>query len=77
MRQSACLAAATALAALALAACGSGHAVPQRATVATCTRDIVAHPSGTDPGLWPHCKGLTQAQLEQATAAAMAQGAIG
>ena len=68
---------AAAVAVLALAACGSGHAAPQRASVAACTRDIVAHPSGTDPKLWPHCKGLTQAQLEQATAAAMAQGAVG
>ena len=68
---------AAAVAVLALAACGSGHPAPPRPSVTACTRDIVAHPSGTDPGLWPHCKGLTQAQLEQATAAAMAQGAVG
>ena len=74
--RSMCLAVAAAAAAFVLAGCG-GHAAPPRATVATCTADIVAHPSGTDPKLWPHCKGLTHDQLVQATIAAMAQGAIG
>ena len=60
-----------------LALAGCGHPAPPRATVAGCTADIVAHPSGTDPKLWPHCKGLTQDQLWKATAAAMAQGAAG
>ena len=67
--------AAGALALLALAGCG--HPGAPRASVAGCTADIVAHPSGTDPKLWPHCKGLTHDQLWKATVAAMAQGAVG
>jgi len=59
---------------LALAACG-GHAPAPRATVATCTREIVAHPDEATPG--PGCKGLTHDQLVKATYDAMAQGAIG
>lgn len=50
-----------------LAVAGSGGS-----TVAECTSEIVAHPVN---GTWPGCKGLTQQQLTQATAAAMAQGA--
>lgn len=70
MRKSA---AAAALAIAALAGCG-GHSAP-RATVATCTREIVAHPDESTPG--PGCRGLTQDQWWQATIAAMQQGAVG
>lgn len=56
-----------------IAACG-GSSGP---SVSGCTADIVAHPSGTNMKLWPHCKGLTQAQLWRATEAAMAKGAVG
>ena len=65
------VAAAAAVAAFALAGCG-GH---PRATVATCTAEIVAHPDESTEG--PGCRGLTHDQLVQATVAAMAQGAIG
>ena len=60
------------MAALALAGCGNS---PPRATVATCTAEIVAHPDESKAG--PGCKGLTQDQLWQATIAAMQQGAVG
>ena len=71
--RSMCLAfaAAAAAAVLAVAGCG-GH---PRATVATCTAEIIAHPDENTEG--PGCKGLTHDQLVQATYAAMAQGAIG
>ena len=69
--RSMCLAFAAAAAVLVLAGCG-GH---PRATVATCTAEIVAHPGESTEG--PGCKGLTHDQLVQATVAAMAQGAIG
>ena len=69
------LAGAAAAAVLAITACGGGHAAPPRATVATCTAEIVAHPDENTEG--PGCRGLTHDQLVQATYAAMAQGAIG
>lgn len=45
------------------------------ATVETCTAEIVAHPDESTPG--PGCRGLTQAQLRDATLAAIQQGARG
>lgn len=61
----------------ALAACGgSGHQAV-KPSVAACTKQIVAHPSGTNPKLWPACKGLSQRDLWKATLQAMSQGATG
>jgi hypothetical protein len=48
---------------------------PAGATVATCTAEIVAHPHEAKAG--PGCRGLSPADMWQATLQAMAEGARG
>lgn len=55
-----------------LAACGGG---PPKATVDTCTTELVAHPHESKWG--QGCKGLSKTQQWDATIAAYAQGARG